>query len=256
MGVGHQVGRFSVQRKQGGNQVTNWGKAALRTGTAALLVVSLSTASLGSVMAKSSQTGSGDNGGNGEGTLLIYGSDSNALSGTSQLATLVPGQTYYFTLANPGGKTSEKNLKSKYVPTNLMFNFYSPVHNFQGNPKKAQKYQADIQYSPIGAEVSTHPYVFSVKLPAKMAAGDYTIATFGTNLQPQSGGKNGEDEFFFSTDPTVNGNKTSGSDQVVVAPATQNNMPEVPWAGALPVGLAGLGAAAWMIARRKRPSAR
>ncbi len=222
------------------------------TAVAALCTLSLSAVLSGGALAKSG--GSGDHGGNGEGTLQIFSTQNDAVQGMgggNPITSLVAGQTYYIDLANPGGQTSETNLHN--VPQTLTFNFYSPVANFQGDPNKAQQDSGNIKYSVSGSEVSKHPFVYAVKIPSTMLAGDYTIATFGLSAQPQSNGKDGEDEFFFSTDPTVNGGGTGG---IAVNSPMTNNMPETPWAGALPLAIAGLGGAAWMYVRRRRPTAR
>ncbi len=188
--------------------------------------------------------GSGDNGGNGEGTLYMYSTLANAENGSAPVSALTEGQTYYFVLASPGGKTQENNLKN--VPPTLTFNFYNPAHNFQGNPKKAEKYAKDIRFSVLSGQLSNkHPFVYPVTLPSNVSPGDYTIGTFGVNAQPQSNGNSGEDEFFFSTDPSIDGT-------VTVQPATQGNMPEVPFAGLLPVALAAIGGVVWYARRRAR----
>ena len=216
-------------------------KTAVTAGGALALWLAGSLVLGGAAFAKSG--GSGDNGGNGEGTLSMYTTLANAESGTSPVSALTGGQTYYFVLENPGGKTPETNLKN--VPPSLTFNFYNPAHNFQGNPKKAEKYAKDIQFSVSGQLVNSHPFVYPVTLPLNIATpGDYTIGTFGVNKQPQSNGQNGEDEFFFSTDPTINGT-------VLVEPPTQGQMPEVPLAGVLPVILAA-GGIVWFARRRAR----
>ncbi len=238
----------------GDDSVNAWNKAVRGTAAAALFTLSLSTFLSGGALAKSIGTGSGDKGGNGEGTLLIYGTQQGAIQGGKSVTSLTVGQTYYFVLANPGGQTSEQNLHN--VPSQLAFNFYSPPAVFQGNPNKAQQDSGNIQYTVSSmSEVNKHPFVYKVTIPSSMAAGDYTIATFGLSKQPQSNGNNGEDEFFFATDPTVN-DSGNGSGGITVNPPVANDMPETPWAGALPLAVAGLGGAAWMYARRRKLPAR
>lgn len=211
----------------------------MRSGAALAIVAALSLGST-SAFAKNIGTGSNDNGGNGEGTLLIYSSLSDAQSGTQSTVALTAGQTYYIVLTNPGGSTNETNLKN--VPSTLEFDFYNPVQNFQGNPKNASG--VPINFTVAGTEDGTSsPYIYSVKVPNSTAAGDYTIATFGANSQPQSNGNSGEDEFFFSTDPAIDGGNIS------IQTLPQNQLPEVPLAAVFPAGLAVIGTLVW---RKKR----
>lgn len=183
-----------------------------------------------------------DNGGNGEGTLLIYPSATDAQTGKNPTDSLASGQTYYIVLVNPGGNTAETNLKN--VPATLDFSFYNPPVDFQGNPAKSNGVTATFAVDNAQEVGTTSPYTYAVTIP-QAPAGNYSIATFGANPQPMSDGTPGEDEFFFSTDPMIDG--TAG---IPLAPLPDNKMPEVPFAAILPAALAVVGGAIWAKKRR------
>lgn len=217
-----------------------WARAA----TAAALAGGLA---FGANAAFAKGTGSQDNGGNGEGKLYIYSSLSaaqNAKNGKGAVSALTAGQTYYIVLANPGGKTKEKNLKN--VPTQLDFEFYNPPQNFQGNPAKANNVPIGFTVANAPEDGTGSPYIYTVTIPSSTKAGNYSIATFGSNPQPQSNGKEGEDEFFFSTDPLID-----GGNGIPIQSPLQNQMPEIPLAGAIPAGLAVIGSLVWWRQRAK-----
>jgi|GEM_PF-3640948 len=175
-----------------------------------------------------------DNGGNGEGTLAIFTSTTPS-QGTST-SNLNSGVTYYIELLNPGGSTRLTQLKN--VPTTLTFNFFTPAVNFQGNPGKSKDTPAATVQ---GTEVGTgSPYIYKVTVPANLAKAYYTIETGA----PMSHGGNGEDEFYFSTDPSVN----NGKGVQILNPA--GLLPEVPYPVVIPALLL-VGAVAVFSLRRK-----
>jgi len=145
-------------------------------------------------------------------------------------------------LANPGGSTAETNLKN--VPATLDFSFYNPAYAFQGNPANSNYVSPSFPVDNAPEVGTSSPYTYAVTIP-QTAAGNYSIATFGANPQPMSGGTSGEDEFFFSTDPMING--TAG---IPITPLPDNKMPEVPFAAILPAALAVVGGAIWAKKRK------
>ena len=190
---------------------------------------------IGGLLMTSAVSAFADNGGNGEGTLAIFTSTTPS-QGTST-SNLNSGGTYYIELLNPGGSTRLTQLKN--VPTTLTFNFFTPAVNFQGNPGK---YAKDTPAGTVqGTEVGTEsPYIYKITVPANLAKAYYTIETGA----PMSHGGNGEDEFYFSTDPSVNGNQGVQ----ILNPAGQ--LPEMPYPVVIPA-LFLVGAVAVFSLRRK-----
>ncbi len=206
------------------NQV--WTKLG-RTAVALAVIGGLLATSAVSAFASAS-----DNGGNGEGTLAIF-TNQNLSKGTSNLNS---GGTYYIELLNPGGGTRLTQLR--HVPATLTFNFFTPAVNFQGNPGKSKDTPAATVQ---GTEVGTRsPYIYKVTLPANLAQAYYTIETGA----PMSNGGKGEDEFYFSTDPSINNNQGVQ----ILNPAGQ--LPEMPYPVVIPALLL-VGAVTVFSLRRK-----
>lgn len=183
-------------------------------------------------------TSGSDNGGNGNGHLFI------STVGTNPVLTnaLTIGKTYDFVLANPGGKTKEKNLK--HVPTTLTFNFYPSTVKLHGNPKDLSKLGTPV-FTVMGTEIGTRsPYTYKVPLTSpSVTSGNYNIITgYAT-----SNGKHSEDTFYFSTDPSL-------TNPTVVTNPPAGELPEIPYTGIFAFVILATGATYLILNRKARVS--